>query len=105
MSPVIAYKDGPSFPKLPTHTPILVQVVESNFVTEPNPFAGEGEPAERDVIKVVMEALDPQFLKARIWANFTASIHERSKLRPFVQACHAKDLSLDELKAFDTDNL
>lgn len=103
--PQIPYKAGVEFAKLPTHTPIPCVVLESNFMTEPNPFAGEGEPADRDVVKIVLETLDPQWQKARIWANFTASIHERSKLRPFIQACHPADLSLEELKNFDTDKL
>ncbi len=102
---VIPYKGAAEFPKLPTHTPILVRVMEANFANEKNPFAGDGEPETRDVINFVLECVDDQFWKARVWDKMSASIHERSHLRPFIQACHPADLTLEQLKSFDTDDL
>jgi hypothetical protein len=116
--PTIKYKEGGDYPELPVRTPLLVKVIESDYVTEPNPFYGkatgkkdkDGEDIvdtreERDVVKVVMEVVEGDYTGSRIWCNFTASINEKSKLLPFLQAVNDHELTREELKAFDTDDL
>lgn len=110
--PTVPYREGGDYPELPVRTPVLVKVIESKYRTEKNPFYGKedkdgkiDERETRDVVKVVMECEDAEYTGTRVWANFTASIAEKSKFRPFVQACHSHELTLDELKAFNTDTL
>lgn len=111
--PTIQYKEGGDYPELPVRTPLLVKVIESNYVTEANPFYGKtnektgktDEREERDVVKVVMEVVEGDFTGSRIWSNFTASINEKSKLLPFLQAVHDHELTREELETFDTDDL
>jgi hypothetical protein len=117
--PTIPYKEGGDFPELPTRTPLLVEVIESNYVTEANPFYGKATGRkdkvtgadiidlreERDVVKTVMEVIQGDFTGSRIWANFTASVNEKSKLLPFLQAVNDHELTREELEAFDTDDL
>lgn len=108
----IPYREGADFPKLPTATAILVKVVKANFVNEKNPFFGKAgndgkidDRANRDMVKVIMEATEEEYAGARVWANFGASIHESSKLRPFINACSERDLTTEELKSFNVENL
>lgn len=105
--PVIEYKEGKDFKSLPEREPVLVVIKSSSYETEDNPFANEDndEPRTRDVVKIIFEALEEEYAGTRAWQTFSASIHEKSKLRPLIQAVHAKDLTLDELKQFDTDDL
>jgi hypothetical protein len=105
--PVIEYKEGKDFASLPAREPVLVVIKKSDFATEDNPFANEenDEPRTRDVVKIIFEALDEEYAGTRVWKTFTASIHEKSLLRPLIQAASDHELSLDELKAFDTDDL
>ncbi len=112
MSPVIPYNPGVEFPKLPTSTPILCKVEEANFVNESNPFFGKAdktgkvdERKTRDVVRVVFKSIEDEYWGAKIWKTFGASIHEQSALRPFIQATEPKDLTTEELKAFNTDAL
>ena len=109
---LIPYKEGAEFPKLPTATAVLVKVVEAKFANEPNPFFGKAgndgkvdDRERRDMVKVIMEAVEEEYAGARVWANFGASIHESSKLRPFINACSERDLTTDELKKFNIENL
>jgi hypothetical protein len=103
----IEYKEGKDFASLPAREPVLVTIKSSHYETEDNPFASEenDEPRTRDVVKVIFEALEDEYAGTRVWKTFTASIHEKSLLRPLIQAVHPRDLTLDELKAFDTDDL
>lgn len=110
--PTIPYREGATFVKLPTSTPILCKVEEAEFVNEANPFFGKkdakgktDERKTRDVVKVVFKAIEDEYWGAKIWKTFGASIHEQSALRPFIQATELKDLTTEELKAFNTDNL
>jgi hypothetical protein len=110
--PQIPYREGASFVKLPTSTPILTKVIQATYQTEKNPFFGKvdqkgkkDERENREVIKVILEAVEEEFWGAKIWKTFGASIHEQSALRPFINASSAKDLTTDELKAFNTDTL
>jgi pyruvate/2-oxoglutarate dehydrogenase complex dihydrolipoamide acyltransferase (E2) component len=116
--PQIPYKEGGDWPELPARTPLLTKVIESEFKTEKNSFFGkptgrkdkDGEDIlddrpEREVVKVVMEVVEGDYTGRRIWKTFTASISEKSNLRPFIQAAADHELTLEELKAFDTDDL
>jgi hypothetical protein len=87
-------------------------VIKAEFVNEKNPFFGKkGQDDKvdnretRDMVKTILEAVDDEYLGARVWANFGASIHERSKLRPFINACGERDLTTDELKKFNIEDL
>lgn len=109
--PTIPYRTV-EFIELPTRTPVLAKVLEAEFTNEKNPFFGKkdakgkvDERETRDVIKVKMVATDNEYAGAYIWKTFGASIHEKSSLRPFIQCCSERELTLDELKAFNTDTL
>lgn len=116
----IDYKEGAEFPQLPTKTPILCKIIESEFIEDdPNPWFGKetgkfdkkGEPIVdrkefRNLVKVIFESVEEDTGGSRIWFNATASIHEDSKLRPLLEAAaFAEDPTTDDLKEYDTDDL
>lgn len=110
--PTIPYREGAEFVKLPTSTPILCKITQANFTTEDNPFFGKkdakgkvDERKTREVVKVILDALETEYLGGRIWKTFGASIHEQSALRPFINAASDRDLTTEELKRFNTDDL
>jgi hypothetical protein len=58
------------------------------------------------VVKVVFECVEDEYQGSRIWFNATASIHERSKLRPLIEAAaFDHDPTIEELEDYDTDDL
>jgi hypothetical protein len=110
--PTMPYKEGGDFPELPERTPLNCRVIESEYETQANPFYGKAdakgkvdEREERDVVKIVLEVEDDDYTGSRIWKTFTASISEKAAIVPFIHACYDRDLTLDELKAFDSDDL
>ncbi len=118
--PTIPYKEGADFPELPTKTPILCKVIESEFIEDdPNPWFGKetgkfdktGAPIIdkkefRNLVKVIFQAVEDEYLTSRIWFNATASINEKAKLRPLIEAAaFDHDPDKKELEAYDTDDL
>jgi hypothetical protein len=116
----IPYKEGADFPKLPSKTPILCKIVESEFVEdEENPWFGkptgkydkDGEPIIdtkefRNVVHVIFSCIEDDYAGSKIWFNATASINEKSKLRPLIEAAaFDHDPTKEELEDYDTDDL
>jgi hypothetical protein len=115
----IPYKEGKDFPELPTKTPLLCKIIESEFKTVDNPFYGKptgkvdsdgeeiiDENETRDIVAVVFECVEGEYQGSRIWFNATASIHEKSKLRPLIEAAaFDHDPTKEELQDYDTDDL
>lgn len=116
----IDYKEGADFPKLPTKTPILCKVIESEFIEDDeNPWFGKetgkfdkkGEPIIdqkefRNLVKVIFESVEDEYKGSRIWFNATASINEKAKLLPLIEAAgFDHDPDKKELQGYDTDDL
>jgi hypothetical protein len=110
--PKLQYKEGADFPELPTKTPVLCKIVESEFVTEDNPFYGRenkdgkiDENETRDVIKIVFKSIEEETEGTKVWFNPSASINEKSNLRKLLDAMFETDPDKATLEAFDTDDL
>lgn len=116
----IGYKEGAQFPELPTKTPVLTKIIESQFIEDDeNPWYGKetgkfdksGAPIIdnrefRNLVKVVFESVEEETQGSRIWFNASASINEKAKLRPLLEAAaFAEDPSNQELEDYDTDDL
>lgn len=99
-------KEYDDFAELPEGDSFVVVVVQAKV--EMSSFKTNSG-GDKQVVRMIFEALEDQYTGARVWASPGFSLHPKAPLRAIAQACAPRDMTDDELwddeAGFDTDKL